>query len=515
MHKKIFSATTVGTAAIIVDVEVDVAFGLVQFAIVGLPDVTIRESTKRIMAALKNSGFRFPTKRITVNLAPADLKKEGSLFDLPIAIGILLATENLIVDKDFLQETVFVGELSLDGSIKFVKGVLAIASSLGKNKKKRIILSSMNAQEAALISSIEVIGVDTIVQLIGFLRGEITIIPTTSTYQYSYNSDQKQLPNFSDVKGQHGAKRALQIAAAGKHNILFIGSPGSGKTMLAERLISIMPEMSFNQLLETSTIYSVVGKLGESPLIKQRPFRAPHHTISQAGLVGGGTYPHPGEISLAHNGILFLDELTEFKRDALEALRQPLESGTISITRANQAVNFPASFLLVAACNPCPCGYAGDVQRSCICSEQTINRYMSKLSGPFLDRIDIQIHIPSVTYDTIVNHHAQPADIVSSQALYPAIHTARMTQKNRFDYEGHYNSMMTSVQVDKYCVLTHHAESLMKKAFEKLKMSMRSYYKVIKIARTIADLENSTSIEAVHVQEAIMYRSLDKHVDHE
>ena len=367
MHAKIFSATTIGIDAHLIEVEVDIAFGLVNFYIVGLPDTAVKESSKRILTALKNSGFQLPSKKITVNLAPADLKKEGTLFDLPIAIGIIIASEFLTVQSAFLHETLFLGELSLDGGIRFIKGALAIAYDAAKLNKKRIIVPKANAHEAALISGLEVIGVDHITELIAYLRGELPIAPTVSGFEHLKQAEDQSI-DFNQVKGQIFAKRALQISAAGRHNILFIGPPGAGKTMLAKRLPSIMPTMSFHEVLETSKIYSISGKLGSEPLIMQRPFRNPHHTISQAGLVGGGSYPQPGEISLAHHGILFLDELTEFKRQTLEVLRQPLENKEVNISRALHSLTFPASFLLVAALNPCPCGFLGDKKRRCTCS---------------------------------------------------------------------------------------------------------------------------------------------------
>lgn len=510
MHAKIFSATTIGINAHPVEVEVDLANGLIQFYIVGLPDTAIKESSKRISTALKNSGIRLPAKRVTVNLAPADLKKEGTLFDLPIAIGILLAAKHIEIDQQFLHETLFLGELSLDGGIRFIKGALAIASDAHKLGKKRMIVPQANAQEASLIKDLEVIGVSHLTELIAYLRNEITIAPTPHSLHSFMQSHSHEL-DFAHVKGQQLAKRALQISAAGRHNILFIGSPGSGKTMLAKRLPSIMPAMSFDEVVQTSKIYSISGKLTAAPLIAQRPFRDPHHTISQAGLIGGGTYPQPGEVSLAHNGILFLDELTEFKRPTLEALRQPLENKKVSIARVHQSIEFPASSLLIAALNPCPCGFYGDKKRTCICSEQQIKRYLEKLSGPLLDRIDIHIHIQSLEYETVKDVSLSHEN---SQELYKKVARAVVMQQERFGDSGCWNAYMNTEAIDTYCQLTDAAEHIMKKAFEKLNLSMRGYHKILKVARTIADLEGIGTIDVPHIQEAIMYRSLDKILEH-
>jgi len=512
MHAKIFSATTVGVDARLVQVEVDIAFGIPRFDIVGLPDTGIKESSKRVLAALKNCGIRLPSKKITVNLAPADLKKEGTLFDLPIALAVMMASGFIEIPKEVIEETLFLGELSLDGTIRFIKGALAIAYDAKRMGKKSIIVPKHNVAEASLIEGIKVIGVDHLTELIAYLRGEHAIAPARNTfasYMQQLEHDDASV-DFSQVKGQHQAKRALQIAAAGRHNILFIGSPGSGKTMLAKRLPTIMPRMSFDEVLETSKIYSITGKLHNKPLIAKRPFRSPHHTISQAGLIGGGTYPQPGEISLAHHGILFLDELTEFKRDTLEAMRQPLENKRVHISRVHQSISFPASLLLIVALNPCPCGFLGDKKRACYCAPQQVSKYLGKLSGPLLDRIDLQIHVQSIEYDTI---KAPPSAEKSSQELFAEVQTALTMQHQRFGTDVYYNSFMSPDEIEQHCMLTAEAEAILKQAFEKLHLSMRGYHKILKVARTIADLSASPEINAAHIKEAVMYRSLDQHLE--
>jgi magnesium chelatase family protein len=506
MFTKITAATTVGIQTHHIEVEVDLSFGMLQFNIVGLPDAAIRESKQRIMTAIKQCGIRIPERKITVNLAPADIKKEGTLFDLPIALGILHAAEIIHLDAQFLQETLFLGELSLDGSIKPVKGVLPIAHDSVALGKRRMIVSPDNAEEASLSLSMEVIAARHLTELVAYIRGEMVLVPTKIDLA-GIHKNQQQVFDLSDIKGQHVAKRALCIAAAGRHNIMMIGSPGSGKTMLAQRLVQLLPPLTFHEMVETSKIYSVSGKLLHEGLIKQRPFRAPHHTISTAGLVGGGSFPQPGEVSLAHHGVLFLDELTEFKTATIEVLRQPLEQRIVHIARAQHTVSFPASFVLVAAMNPCPCGFLDDRRRPCTCAPQAVQRYRARLSGPILDRIDLQVPVHSMSYDMVESSKKSDVDHVT---IATEIARAHAIQRERLGDEGRMNGHMTSVEIERWCILSEPAQHIVRQSFDKLGLTMRGYHKLLKVARTIADLNGSSIIEATHLQEAMSYRSIDR-----
>lgn len=503
MYAKVFSATTLGIESHLVEVEADLALGMINFHIVGLPDKAISESSKRIMAALKNSGLRIPDRLITINLAPANLKKQNVLFDIPISVAILQAAKLINLDSQFINESLFLGELALDGKIRPINGVLSIAHGALKEGKKRLIIPRQNCTEASLIKGLEIIGVENLVELVDFLRGEKKIEPTKSTFDNYSRVIKKHPLDFNQVKGQFAAKRAMQIAAAGMHNLLFIGPPGSGKTMLAKRFATILPEMSFNEIIQTTKIYSIAGLLKNNSLVLHRPFRSPHHTISQAGLVGGGTNPKPGEISLAHRGVLFLDEFAEFKRATLEVLRQPMESKKILISRANFSIEYPASFLLIAALNPCPCGYYGDKNKKCVCSPYQIQKYFGKLSGPLLDRIDLHVNVSAVDYDDIKNKRLNGK---SSAEMKLEVDKAVNIQSKR----GVKNAFMSTQEVEKFCILSQNAEETLKQAFEKLSLSMRGYHKILKIARTIADLQASELIEKKHIREAIMYRTLDR-----
>jgi len=504
MLARVQSAHLLGIEPYWVEVEVDIAQkGLPYFNIVGLPDTTVKESRDRIKAAFKNTGFPFPIKQITVNLAPADLKKEGSSFDLPIAIGILSAEGH--IPKDTLKDYLLVGELSLEGKLRPVKGVLCITSKLSEAGVKRVIIPKENASEASVVKDIEVYALNDLVEVVEFLKGEKTIEPFKRQIELS---DSECYEDLSDVKGQFYAKRALEIAASGGHNILFIGPPGSGKSMLARRLPGILPPMTLQEAIETTKIHSVAGLLYEGiGLVLKRPFRYPHHSASDIALIGGGQIPKPGEVSLAHNGVLFLDELPEFKRNVLEVLRQPLEDGFVTVARSYATVQFPARFLLVAAMNPCLCGHYGDTIKPCTCTPNMIMRYRSKVSGPLLDRIDIHIEVPRLNYDDLKDD--SPSE--SSKSVRERVIRARQIQLKRFKGEGIFsNAHMKTKHLKKFCKLDEDSHRLLKNAMEKLGLSARAHSKIIKVARTIADLEGSENIKAPHIAEAIHYRSLER-----
>ncbi|MDD4568530.1 MAG: YifB family Mg chelatase-like AAA ATPase [Tepidanaerobacteraceae bacterium] len=506
MLSKVKSCSIYGLESFLVDVEVDISNGLPAFDIVGLPDAAVKESRERVRAAIKNQNFNFPIKRITLNLAPADIKKEGPHFDLPIALGILAATEQMPVE--ILNEYAIIGELSLDGRTRPVNGVLPMAIEIKERELKGIIVPLENVEEAAVIKGIKVVGVSSLSEVVAYFNGELKI----SSHEIR-NSHKKQIKttydgDFSEVKGQENLKRCLEIAAAGHHNAAMMGSPGSGKTMIARRIPTILPSMTFEESLELTKIYSISGLLSNhSGLIRKRPFRSPHHTISAVGMVGGGRIPKPGEITLAHHGVLFLDELPEFPRDVLELLRQPLEDEEITIARANATITYPSKFMMIGAMNPCPCGYYGNPFRECSCSPNQIHRYLSKISGPLMDRIDLQLEVAPVKFSDLEEPSA-----TDSSTIKKRVEDARLMQLTRYRQHNIYcNSQLTPNLVHKYCGLDKTGKLLMKQAFYSMKLSARAHNKILKVARTIADLDGKQSIKDIHLAEALQYRNIDKY----
>ncbi|NLJ78562.1 MAG: YifB family Mg chelatase-like AAA ATPase [Tissierellia bacterium] len=504
MYSKLNTCILQGLSGNIIEVETDLSRGLPVFNIVGLPDASIKESKERVRTAIKNSGFEFPLSRITVNLAPAHLKKEGSQLDLAIALGIMQAM-GVVGDFNY-RDIAFIGELSLDGRLNPIEGVLPMVISMRESNIKRCILPFDNKDEACIVKDVEIIPIQNLEQAIDYLNKKISIPPFRNKNPLPLQDYGEFDVDFSDIKGQRSLKRALEVAAAGFHNLLVIGPPGAGKTMAARRLPTILPELSFNEAIEVIKIYSIAGLLNRDVLIEGRPFRAPHHTASSVALVGGGRIPKPGEISLAHNGVLFLDEIPEFKKNVLEVLRQPLEDGTVTISRMNATLVYPAKFMMIASMNPCPCGYLGDPFHECSCSQNSIDRYLGKLSNPLLDRIDIHIEILPVKYEELSDNDNEE----TSAAIRERVNNARQIQLERYRGEKIYNnSQINSKSIQKYCRLDNGARRIIETAFNRYKFSARTYNKILKVSRTIADLDDADIILEKHILEAIRYRGLD------